>query len=108
MKTITSGGLSLLIALIATIPFAGPASATPQDDALYVKVLTDQGIIPKYYGPDEAVVNGQAICVAMDQHGMSQADMVDAVASTDHLAPNDAAFVVGVATAAYCPELEDG
>lgn len=112
MKIILSrganGGLALFVALAATVPFAVPASATPADDELYVNVLTDQGIIPKYYGGDDALVSGHAICATMDREGFSQMTMVDAVASTDHLAPNDAAFVVGAATAAFCPDLEDG
>jgi hypothetical protein len=103
-----NGGLALLVAFVAALPLAGPANAVPADDDLYVQVLTDQGIVPKYYVGDEALVSGHAICATMDQEGFTQMQMVDAVASTDHLAPNDAAFVVGAATAAFCPELEDG
>jgi hypothetical protein len=102
MKTNIKVWLLAPVALAAALPFAAPASADAADDA-FLAALTKQGIIPTAVSADQALINGHAICATMD-NGIGQMDMVAAVASEDHLSTNDAGFVVGAATAAFCPE----
>ncbi|CAN5288326.1 hypothetical protein BH09ACT8_BH09ACT8_20550 [soil metagenome] len=94
----------LPVALAASLSLAPPALADQADDA-FVSALTAHGIIPNSLTADQALINGHAICVTMEK-GIGQADMVGAVASSDHLSTDDAGFVVGAATAAFCPDYD--
>ena len=102
MKSKIKAWLVLPVAVAASLSLAPPALADQADDA-FVSALTTQGIIPKSLSADQALINGHAICATMDK-GIGQADMVGAVSSSDHLSADDAGFVVGAATAAFCPE----
>ncbi len=96
----------LPVALSASLALAAPAVADPDADANFVQVLTTKGIVPTALSADQALINGHAICGTMAK-GISQMDMVGAVASSDHLSQDDAGFVVGAATAAFCPEYDE-
>src|SRR5258708_3137130 len=92
------------VLVAATLGLAAPATADSYDEADYVSVLVEEGIIPVYYeSSDEALNSGYAICDTMDRNGYTVRQMFSPVVDVDHMTYSAAGYVVGAATGALCP-----
>lgn len=91
------GGLAAFALICA--PLAG-ADAT--DDA-FLGALSEQGVTWPGATPDNQIAAGKGVC----QDWAAGATFEQEVTSlTPNLTAEDAAFLIGAATAAYCPEYE--
>lgn len=99
MKLAGSVGAGLAAAALVCAPFA---AAGPQEDA-FIDAVTEQGVTWPGATPANMVAAGRGVC----QDWTSGASFEQEVSSlTTHLSTEDAAFLVGAATAAFCPQYE--
>lgn len=95
-----AGSIAMTLAA-ASIICAPLAAASPED--IFVGALTDQGVSWPGSTPANMVAAGQGVC----QDWASGATFEQEVDSlTDNLSVEDAAFLIGAATASFCPEYE--
>ena len=98
MKLAGSIATGLTAAALICAPLA---SASPQDD--FLNALEEQGVTWQGATPSNMVAAGQGVC----QDWASGATFEQEVASLQpHLSTNDAAFLIGAATGAFCPQYE--
>jgi uncharacterized protein DUF732 len=98
VKSAGSVAAGLTAAALICAPFA---AASPADT--FVDALTDQGVTWPGATPANMVAAGQGVC----QDWASGASFAQEVSSlSEHLDAEDAAFLVGAATAAFCPQYE--
>ena len=99
LKLAGSVAVGLSAAAVICAPLAG-ADAT--DDA-FLGALSEQGVTWPGATPDNQVAAGKGVC----QDWAAGATFEQEVTSlTPNLTAEDAAFLIGAATAAYCPEFE--
>lgn len=85
----------------AALVLAPLAAASPEDD--FVATIANQGITWPGATPDNIVEAGQGVC----QDWASGATLDQEVSSlAPHLSTNEAAFFIGAATGAFCPEYQ--
>ncbi|WP_099040784.1 DUF732 domain-containing protein [Mycobacterium neglectum] len=93
---------SVAAGLSAAALICAPLAAASPEDA-FVGALTEQGVTWPGATPDNMVAAGKGVC----QDWASGATFEQEVASlTSNLSPDDAAFLIGAATGAFCPEYE--
>ena len=86
----------------AALIWAPLASADATDDA-FLGALEEQGVTWPGATPDNQIAAGKGVC----QDWAAGATFKQEVTSlTPHLSAENAAFLIGAATAAYCPEYE--
>ncbi|MGO4444063.1 DUF732 domain-containing protein [Mycobacterium sp. 2YAF39] len=91
------GGLAAAAMIYAPI-----AAADSADDA-FIGALTEQGVTWPGATPDNQIAAGKGVC----QDWTAGATFEQEVTSlTPNLTAEDAAFLIGAATAAYCPQFE--
>lgn len=78
------------------------AGADAADDA-FVGVLTEQGVTWPGATPDNMVAAGRGVCQDWEAGATFEQEVTSL---TPNLSAEDAAFLIGAATAAYCPEYE--
>jgi hypothetical protein len=93
---------SIAVGLTATALICAPlATASPED--VFVDALNEQGVTWPGATPANMVAAGQGVC----QDWANGATFEQEVTSlTGNLSVEDAAFLIGAATAAFCPEYE--
>jgi hypothetical protein len=93
---------SVFTGLTATALLCAPfAAASPEDD--FVSVITDQGVTWPGATPANMVAAGKGVCEDWG-NGATFEQEVGSLAA--HLSPDDAAFLIGAATGAFCPQYE--
>lgn len=98
LKLTGSVAAGLTAAALICAPFA---AASPED--VFVGALTEQGVTWPGATPENMVAAGQGVC----QDWASGASFDQEVGSlAANLSTEDAAFLIGAATAAFCPEYE--
>ena len=91
-----AGGLAAAALICAPL-----ASASPED--AFVGALTEQGVTWPGATPENMVAAGKGVC----QDWAAGATFEQEVSSlTNNLSADDAAFLIGAATGAFCPEYE--
>ena len=99
MKLGVSVGAGLAAAALVCAPLA---TAGPEED-IFIDTVTEQGVTWPGATPANMVAAGQGVC----QDWASGATFEQEVDSlSEHLDIEDAAFLIGAATAAFCPEYE--
>ncbi|HET6735343.1 DUF732 domain-containing protein [Mycobacterium sp.] len=99
MKLAVSVGAGLAAAALTCAPLA---AAGPAED-VFIDALTEQGVTWPGATPANMVAAGRGVC----QDWGSGASFEQEVSSlAEHLDTEDAAFLIGAATAAFCPEYE--
>jgi hypothetical protein len=93
---------SVFTGLTAAALICAPlAAASPEDD--FLNAIESQGVTWEGATPANMVAAGQGVC----EDWASGATFAQEVASLEpHLSTNDAAFLIGAATGAFCPEYE--
>ena len=86
---------------VALIPAAAAANPTTDDDIAFLAVLRSNHVY--YHDPDAMVRVGHDVCSAIAA-GDSEQDAVQVIVNGGSYTAHDAAFIVGAAVAAYCPE----
>jgi len=85
----------------AALVAAPLAAASPEDD--FVATIANQGITWPGATPDNIVQAGKGVC----QDWAAGATLEQEVSSlAPHLSSNDAAFFIGAATGAFCPDYQ--
>lgn len=85
----------------AVAPLVTPAAATADDrDAAYLMALSLGGT--PVSDTDYAISMGHAVCIDLD-HGVSRTLEITVIAENPGFTLADAAYLIGAATAAYCP-----
>jgi hypothetical protein len=93
---------SVAVGLSAAALICAPIAAAGPDDA-FIGALTEQGVTWPGATPENMVAAGKGVC--QDWAGGATFEQeVSSLAPT--LSTDDAAFLIGAATAAYCPEYE--
>jgi hypothetical protein len=88
-------GLAAAALVCAPIAVAGP------EESVFVDALTEQGVTWPGATPANMVAAGRGVC----QDWASGASFQQEVSSlADNLSTEDAAFLIGAATAAFCPQ----
>jgi hypothetical protein len=102
MKHFVKFAGSVTAGLTATALMCAPfAAATPADT--FVDALTEQGVTWPGATPANMVAAGQGVC----QDWGSGATLAQEVGSlSEQLSTEDAAFLIGAATATFCPQYE--
>lgn len=96
VKLAGSVAAGLTAAALVCAPFA---AASPEDS--FINAVTEQGITWPGATPANMVAAGQGVCQDW-ANGASFEQEVDSL--TAHLSAEDAAFLIGAATAAFCPQ----
>ncbi len=82
--------------------FGAPlAMASPEDD--FIGALDDEGVTWPGATPDNMLAAGQGVCQDWDS-GATFEQELDSLAG--HLGVHNSAFLIGAATAAFCPQYE--
>ncbi|AWN02649.1 hypothetical protein SEA_XAVIA_47 [Mycobacterium phage Xavia] len=82
------------------IGYAARAEADPVTDTAYLMTLDERGI--SYPTDDYAIQAGHYVCSLLDS-GAHWSRVAALITRESGLPINDAAYIVGAATAAYCP-----
>jgi hypothetical protein len=99
VKLAVSVGAGLAAAALVCAPLA---AAGPEED-IFIDAVTEQGVTWPGATPANMVAAGKGVC----QDWASGATFEQEVGSlSEHLAVEDAAFLIGAATAAFCPQHE--
>lgn len=99
MKLAGSVAAGLTAAALVCAPFA---AAGPEED-VFIEAITEQGVTWPGATPANMVEAGRGVC----QDWASGASFEQEVGSlAEHLSTEDAAFLIGAATAAFCPQYE--
>ncbi|MGE2719234.1 DUF732 domain-containing protein [Mycolicibacterium celeriflavum] len=77
------------------------AAADPED--VFVNVLEDQGVTWPGATPANMIEAGKGVCTDWANGATLEGEIAGLA---EHLDPNDAAVLIGAATAAFCPEYE--
>lgn len=80
-----------------------PMAAADNADDAFLGALTEQGVTWPGATPDNQIAAGKGVCQDWAA-GATFEQEVNSLVPT--LAAEDAAFLIGAATAAYCPEYE--
>src|SRR5262249_5645926 len=90
----------LFVAAMACAPLA---IASPEDD--FLPALASEGIsLPG--DPDTSLSAGRAVCTDWTNGATLQQESADLAQAAPHLSQNQAAYFIGAATGAFCPEFK--
>lgn len=110
ITTRTLRGIIIVLATIAALAAgalaaatASRADATTADEVAYIMTLDAKGI--PYSSEDAAIAAGHATCDGWAA-GMTFPQMLRAATRSSGYTTNQAAYIMGAATAAFCPELD--
>lgn len=98
MKLAGSVAAGLTAAALVCAPFA---AASPESN--FINAITEQGVTWPGATPANMVAAGQGVCQDW-ANGATFAQEVGSLSA--HLSAEDAAFLIGAATAAFCPQYE--
>jgi hypothetical protein len=94
---------SVVGAFAAAALICAPIAAADTADDAFLGALTEQGVTWPGATPDNQIAAGKGVC----QDWAAGATFEQEVTSlTPNLTAEDAAFLIGAATAAYCPQYE--
>ncbi|KUI16249.1 hypothetical protein AU193_15910 [Mycobacterium sp. GA-1285] len=98
IKFVGATSTAFAVAALATAPLV---AAAPED--AFLDALEQQGVTWEGATPANMIAAGEGVC----QDWSNGATFAQEVASLEpHLGTEDAAFLIGAATAAFCPQYE--
>jgi hypothetical protein len=94
---------SVAVGLSAAAFICAPLAAADSTDDAFLGALSEQGVTWPGATPENQIAAGKGVC----QDWAAGATFEQEVSSlVPNLTPEDAAFLIGAATAAYCPQYE--
>ena len=94
---------SVAVGLSAAALICAPLAAADSADDAFVGALTEQGVTWKNATPDNMIAAGKGVCQDWSA-GATFEQEVDSL--VPNLTAENAAYLIGAATGAYCPEYE--